>query len=49
MSSNKEHGYVLECIYCGLFGEADTREEAQAIARLHQQFVVVLVDQWVVS
>jgi hypothetical protein len=49
MSGNRKHGYVLECIYCGFFGEADTLEEAHATARLHEEFVAVLVDRWDVS
>jgi hypothetical protein len=38
--------YEIECEACGSVGEANTLEEAEAIARLHQEFVAVLVDRW---
>ena len=36
----------LECERCGDIGTADTDEQAQAIARLHESFVATLVGKW---
>jgi hypothetical protein len=41
--------YLLECEVCEIVGSADTLEEAQAIARLHESFVVELVGRWEVA
>jgi hypothetical protein len=44
-----EDRYELECDVCDFLGAADTSEEAQAIARLHEAFVATLVDNWSVD
>jgi hypothetical protein len=44
-----EHRYELECDVCDYVGAADTMEEAQAIARLHEAFVATLVENWSVD
>lgn len=36
--------YQVECQACGHLDDADALEEAQAIARLHEEFVAVLVN-----
>lgn len=41
-----EERYELECNVCDYIGAADTAEEAQAIARLHEHFVATLVANW---
>lgn len=41
--------YELECDVCDYIGAADTAEEAQAIARLHEAFVATLVEKWTVT
>jgi hypothetical protein len=41
-----EQRYDLECECCGRIGAAAGLDEAEAIARLHEQFVAVLVDAW---
>jgi len=41
--------FELECDVCGYIGAADTAEEAQAIARLHEAFVATLVEKWTVT
>ncbi len=38
--------YDVECDLCGWLVAADTVEEAEAIVRLHEEFVAVLVDRW---
>jgi hypothetical protein len=38
--------FEVECDLCGWVTAADTLEEGDAIARLHEQFVAVLVDRW---
>ena len=42
---NEAH-YELECRRCDYIGAAGTREEAEAIARLHEEFVAHLVSKW---
>ena len=44
-----EERYELECDVCDYIGAADTAEEAQAIARLHEAFVATLVEKWTVT
>jgi hypothetical protein len=41
-----EDRYDVECDDCGWIAAADSHAEAQAIARLHENFVAVLVDAW---
>ena len=41
--------YLLECEVCEVIGSADTLEEAQSIARLHESFVATLVESWSVD
>ena len=41
-----ENRYELECDVCDYIGAADTMAQAQAIARLHEAFVAVLVETW---
>ena len=41
-----DHRFEIECDRCGDVGAADTKQEAHAIARLHQEFVATLVDKW---
>lgn len=41
--------YELECDVCDYIGAAETAEEAQAIARLHEAFVATLVEKWTVT
>jgi hypothetical protein len=38
--------YELECDVCDHIGAADSMEEAQAMARLHEAFVATLVEKW---
>lgn len=44
-----ETRYELECDVCDHIGAAETLEEAQAIARLHEAFVATLVEKWSVD
>ena len=44
-----EARFELECDVCDYIGAADTIEEAQAIARLHEAFIAVLVENWSVD
>lgn len=44
-----EERFELECDICGYIGAADSDEEAQAIARLHEAFVATLVENWSVD
>jgi hypothetical protein len=44
-----EDRFALECNICESIGAADTMEEAEAIARLHEAFVATLVEQWSVD
>ena len=44
-----EERYELECDVCDYIGAADTSEEAQVIARLHEAFVATLVEKWTVT
>ena len=44
-----EERYELECDVCDYIGAADTADEAQAIARLHEAFVATLVEKWSVD
>jgi hypothetical protein len=44
-----EDRYELECDVCDYIGAADTAEQAQAIARLHEAFVATLVEKWTVT
>ena len=44
-----EDRFELECDVCDSIGAADTMEEAEAIARLHEAFVATLVEQWSVD
>lgn len=44
-----EERFELECDVCDYIGAADTSEEAQAIARLHEAFVATLVEKWSVD
>ena len=46
---NEPSTYLLECDVCEIVGSADTLEEAQAIARLHESFVAELVGRWEVA
>jgi hypothetical protein len=46
---NEPSTYLLECDVCEIIGSADTLEEAQAIARLHESFVAELVGRWEVA
>ena len=41
--------YELECDVCDYLGAADTAEQAQAVARLHEAFVATLVEKWTVT
>jgi hypothetical protein len=41
-----EERYELECDVCDYIGAVDSMEEAQAIARLHEAFVAMLVEKW---
>jgi hypothetical protein len=41
-----ESRYDVECDLCGWIAAADSFEEAETIARLHEEFVAVLVDSW---
>ena len=38
--------FEVECYACGLLAAADAEEEAQAISRLHEELVAVLVERW---
>jgi hypothetical protein len=44
-----EDRFELECDVCDYIGAADTLEEGQAIARLHEEFVATLVEKWSVD
>ena len=44
-----EQPFQLSCSICEDIGGADTAEEAQAIARLHEAFVATLVEKWSVD
>ena len=44
-----EERFELECDVCDYIGAADSSEEAQAIARLHEAFVATLVEKWSVD
>lgn len=44
-----EERFELECDVCDYIGAADSSEEAQAIARLHEAFVATLVENWSVD
>ena len=44
-----EERFELECDVCDYIGAADTLEEGQAIARLHEAFVATLVEKWSVD
>ncbi len=44
-----EERFELECDVCDYIGAADTAEEAQAIARLHEAFVATLAEKWTVT
>jgi len=44
-----EERFELECDICEHIGGADTTEEAQAIAKLHEAFVAALVENWSVG
>ncbi len=44
-----EHRYEIECDLCEYIGVADTLEQAQAIARLHEAFVATLAEKWSVD
>ena len=44
-----DNRFEIECDSCGDIGAADTKQEAHAIARLHEQFVATLVDKWSVD
>lgn len=41
-----EDRYELGCARCEYLGSADTFADAEAIARLHEGFVALLVDRW---
>jgi hypothetical protein len=41
-----EDRYDVECDDCGFIASADSHAEAEAMVRLHEQFVAVLVDKW---
>lgn len=41
-----EWRFDIECDVCGQIGAVDTREQADVIVYLHEQFVAVLVDKW---
>ena len=44
-----EDRYDVECDLCGWLVAADTIEEAEAIAPLHEEFVATLVEKWSVD
>ena len=44
-----EDRFELECDVCDYLGAADTMEEGEALARLHEAFVATLVEQWSVD
>ena len=44
-----EDRFGLECDACGSIGTADSAQEAEAIARLHEAFVATLVEKWSVD
>jgi len=44
--AGNEERYELECVTCDYIGSASSLEEAEAIARLHEAFVAVLIEQW---
>ena len=41
--------FEAECDACGSIGTADSIEQAEAIARLHEAFVATLVESWSVE
>ena len=41
-----EEGLAVECDVCGLIATVVTGEEAEAVARLHEKFIAVLVKRW---
>ncbi|MBA2312952.1 MAG: hypothetical protein H0V97_09170 [Actinobacteria bacterium] len=41
--------FEAECEACGRIGAADSIEQAEAIARLHEAFVATLVESWSVE
>jgi len=41
-----EKGLEIECDVCGFIAGVTTGEEAEAITRLHEEFVAVLIDRW---
>ena len=41
-----EDCYDVECDDCGFIAAADSHAQAEAIVRLHEEFVAVLVDKW---
>ncbi len=45
-ATEDQQPFQLVCSICDEIGAADTSEEAQAIARLHQAFVATLIDTW---
>ena len=47
--AGNEDRFEIECESCGDIGAADTEQEAQAIARLHEVFVATLVESWSVD
>ena len=40
--------FEVECYACGLLAPADAEEEPQAISRLHEGLVAVLVERWAI-
>ena len=47
--TDDEQPFQLSCNICEDIGGADSAEEAQAIARLHEAFVATLVEKWSVD
>ncbi len=48
-AAGNEERYEIECDICQYIGAAESEEEAQAIARLHEAFVATLVEDWSVE
>lgn len=41
-----DRGYEIECDYWGWIAAADNRRHADVLARLHEEFVTVVMDGW---
>ena len=41
-----ENALEIECDVCGFIAAVPTGEEAEAVARLHEEFIAVLAERW---